>query len=147
MKLRLVLLLVSLACVVVGSILVRRSFSTGPINRANFERIQEGMTLQDVCQLIGLPPGKYGAKFRTRVQVLPDEAESFWHRSDNKRYVYWVSDDSEIIVSVSPDERITGKMLYGLTGGTGETAIEMLRRWLGLQQRKAINIDIWVGPF
>jgi hypothetical protein len=101
---------------VVGFFVLRWA-ARSPINRGNFERIKEGMTLQEVDGVIGLPPGKYGTKWR-RVKVLPEGSESFWDLSHEKRFVFWSSNDGEIIVSISPEGKVTGKMFYELEGGS-----------------------------
>lgn len=136
MAMKVPLLLVSVGCLWVGSFFVFRWLERSPINRTAFDQIGVGMTLIEVEEIIGLPPGEYGYK-NHRVQVLPEAAESFWYASYEKRYVFWSSNDGEIIVSVSPEGMVTGKMFYELEGGQPETVMEIVRRWLGLQPANA----------
>jgi len=62
--------------------------------------------------------------------------EAFWRGSHIKRFVFWSSNDGEIIVSVSPDGLVTGKMFYELEYGAEVTRTERVRRWFGFGQRR-----------
>ena len=106
------------------------------INRGTFEEIRVGMTLKETEELIGLPPGQYGNMWR-RVEVSSDEAENeFWRywRSDGtkNRFVFWSSNDGEIIVSVSADEKVTGKWFYYLVDRRPGPLFEKVFELLGL---------------
>lgn len=52
---RLITVGLALTLVVGGGFLVLRPFSTNPVNAANYERIREGMTLEEVEAVLGGP--------------------------------------------------------------------------------------------
>ncbi len=138
MKKRLLLLLGGGACLLAAGYFVHAWLTKSPINRDTFERIEEGMTVKEVEELIGLPPGSYGTAWQ-RVNVLGDEADhKFWHLSHEKKYVHWSSNDGEITVSVSPDGKVTGKMFYYLEGTISEGPLDTLRRWIGFPREPVV---------
>jgi hypothetical protein len=136
MKSRLRLSLVCLACLL-GFVLVawgasklaRRASKPSPISRAAFDQIKEGMTLEEVESVIGVPPGDYAPESGgTRVGPVTG-AEPFWSQPTGTWFVFWSSRACEIIVSVAPDGRVTGKMFYRLVERPPPTVMERVDRW------------------
>jgi hypothetical protein len=122
MKKRLPLLLGGAACLLVAGYFLHAWLTKTSINRDTFERIEEGMTLKEVEELIGLPPGEY------EKSVIYWLEPDFGMRGECKS---WSSDDGAITVWVSPEGKVTHKDFYEPL--LRENTLDMLRRWVGFR--------------
>src|SRR5262245_41710592 len=75
-----------------------------------FERIQEGMTINEVENVIGLPPGDYSSPARTRLPSI-SLLNSGVLRKPGYTLKSWAWDNYEISVVFDPDGRTTRKRL------------------------------------
>jgi hypothetical protein len=128
MKKRLAYLLWIMALVVgvVGLFVWARNIPTKEIsiNRSTYERITKGMTLKEVEELIGLPPGYYGPDLGEDIDV------SNWDYLYDKAVAWW-SFDCVITISLSAEDVVLEKSYDTLEFPT-ETFWEKLHRWFAL---------------
>lgn len=100
---------VILVVVVTGYLLLRQ---TNPINRANFAKVQEGMTDKEVEQILGKSSGPW--PFNDREGIRVD---------------YWGRDNTLIVVLFDDDNKVKHKEF---SDAKEETVLEKVRRWLGM---------------
>jgi hypothetical protein len=143
MRKPLILALAGVICLMLAGYFVHRALTRSPIDRAAYDRIHEGMPLQEVQELIGVPPGEYGARSR-RVEIAALRSgsmrleEEFWRLPHEVRHVGWSSDKGEITVAVSlADDKIVGKMFYEREYDDIETPTNTLLRWFGFPQARS----------
>jgi hypothetical protein len=83
------------------------------ITQANYQRIREGMTLQEVENLLGGPPGNYSR--------IPDKEAALWtidpDRPDLDRQFFigrevWVGNEWAVAVWFDDEERVARKESY-----------------------------------
>jgi hypothetical protein len=134
-KWRLILLLISLVCILALSWLVPRlMMPTHRINGDSFERIQDGMTLTEVEDIIGVPPGIYTDPSNYYIARFgPGRAITVkdWHTIDT-RYPGrkgWYGDNGWIWVELDQDGRVIGKSL--VTHIHRPNFLDRIRGWLG----------------
>jgi hypothetical protein len=85
------------------------------INRESLEKIQVGMTLEEVEAILGVPPGDYATK---------------------ECGIAWVGDEGAIHVMLTPEGRVSYKgWVEPWRELIGEvTLLDKLRGWFGLRQ-------------
>jgi hypothetical protein len=96
MRKRLVVVVVVVVAVVTGLGLLgwpRRH----RINREGFERITEGMTRQEVEDILGRPPGDYTVRREGPFILLHPPAGVNWSSQE-----HWISDDGWMVVTFDP---------------------------------------------
>ena len=91
-----------------------------PINRANFERIQEGMTCADVEAILGGPPGDYTTPFDLPL------ARSF----GMQRVTAWFGDEGCVGIKFDDEGRV--RMAWFAPSRRSQMSLlQRLRAWLG----------------
>ena len=99
------------------------------ITQANYERIREGMTLQEVQKLLGGPPGNYSR--------IPDKEAGLWtidpNRPDLNRQFFigrevWIGNELAVAVWFDDQERVVRKESYETLD---RSALQRLRDRLG----------------
>jgi hypothetical protein len=80
----------------------------GPVGRARYNQIKEGMSREEVLTIIGLPPGNHSTDFYTAVSV---ERTS---ESREGEIVFWVSNTGMIEVGFDDQEKVLWKSFYRL---------------------------------
>jgi len=130
MKKRLLLVFAGFACVLIAGYFLHAWLTKTHINRETFERIENGMTLAEVEQIIGVPPGNYETRQRNgprhpRSAYVLFEGNNIYSIAPE---VTWSSNDGEIIVTVSKDGRVMHKHFNDVEL---ESVSDTLRRWLG----------------
>lgn len=131
MKKRLLLLLGGAACLLVAGYFVYGWLTASPINRDTFERIENGMTLKEVEELIGLPPGEY------------EKGVMYWYAEPGSMFGMkgdkcesWSSNNGQIVVWVSPEGKVTDKDFNEPL--ERESTFDTLRRWLGFPREPVV---------
>jgi hypothetical protein len=105
------------------------------INLASIEKIKAGMTLAEVEEILGVPPGDYTT---TPTTSLSDG----WMGPGDKE---WAGDDGVISVWFDPQGRILAANLAPVSPRTGLTWFERLQMWFGLRE-KTERVD-GPGPY
>jgi hypothetical protein len=107
MKKRLILVATGLACVFIAGYFVHAWLTKTRINRETFDRIEVGMTLAEVEDLIGVPPGNYETRQRRFIHFAN---ETFiLHLMADPPVATWSSNDGEITIRLSNDARVAHK--------------------------------------
>jgi hypothetical protein len=125
---RVMLIVASLGVLAVGGVFVLAWLPTpgDRITREAFEQIREGMTLEEVDAVIGVPPGRYAATdvlyddlLRSTIILVGDPNTPIWEGSYGK-----------VVVFLDAERRVGSKFFFEVIGR--ETFIDRLRRKLGL---------------
>jgi hypothetical protein len=133
-KMHLVLLLAMMVVIMVPAgfcVLVWCMNQPAPgINRHSYERIEEGMTMAEVEDILGGPPGDYrkhksGIRYRAEGGIFGDEPRGM------KSLEYWYSDSTDIRVGFADDGRVCWKQNREIPPRE-DSLVERLRRLLGL---------------
>jgi hypothetical protein len=84
------------------------------INRNGYDRIREGMALEEVSALLGKPPGDYRTREWSGERVESDVV--YWTERGGLVFdgYNWFSDDGVIFVGFSKDGRAVGKHFHAL---------------------------------
>jgi hypothetical protein len=99
------------------------------VTQANYQRIREGMTLQEVESLLGGPPGNYSR--------IPDKEAGLWtidpSRPDLDRQFFigrevWIGNELAVAVWFDDQERVARKESYATLD---RSLLERLRDRLG----------------
>lgn len=75
-----------------------------PVNRANFQRIQVGMTLAEVEDILGPPGDHAGVIYLSRCRLSGRWPES--ERDDQGAGFEWMSNEGEIAIWFDEDRRV-----------------------------------------
>lgn len=121
-----------------------------PISRANFLRIEDGMTLAEVEGLLGGPPGDYSTGDLEPEAPTAEEAARFGSEAEARlsarallrRYrgaadgsdghePGWVGDRALIVVRLDEAGRVAGRD-FASVRPVAEPPLAKLRRWLGI---------------
>jgi len=94
------------------------------INRAGYDRITGGMTLPEVQEILGRPPGDFTGR-RDPAYVLD------WSMETSHRLEEWQSDDGLVLVEFDEGGRVVQKKFFAADGWPERSWKERVRRALG----------------
>jgi hypothetical protein len=119
------LLVLLVACLGLGFVSYRFVAPRHHVNREGFERIQVGMHINEVQQILGGPPGDYSTGPAECDTILIVTGESVGTRKS------WLGDEGRLNIWFDNHEMVTDKLLF--TGRrVGETSLlNRLRQWFG----------------
>ena len=100
------------------------------INPESFEKIQVGMTLEEVEAILGVPPGDYATK-----QHVYDLWGGDGVVLGLRHRIAWAGDEGAIHVILSPEGRVSHKLWLDLCFIGEVTFLDKLRGWFGLRQK------------
>lgn len=92
-------------------------------NRAAFEQVREGMTLEQVASTVGGPPGNYSAGWR-----VPVISNLSWYRD----YESWVGADGQLLVLFDEQGKAVRVVIIGEDLLYHPSLVERVRAWLGV---------------
>ncbi len=92
-----------------------------PVNRANFERIQVGMTQAEVEAILGCPPGDYAT-----VDYLPEFCGFMILGA-----TVWVSNDGDVRVWFDNEGRVEQAYFFELLVRRPPSLLDRVRAWVG----------------
>jgi hypothetical protein len=95
------------------------------INLASVEKIKPGMTLAEVEEILGVPPGDYTTGPTTSL------CDGWLGPGDRE----WAGDDGVISVWLDPQGRILAANLEPVSPRTRLTWFERLQMWFGLREK------------
>jgi hypothetical protein len=122
LKRRIVVILLLVAALVLA-VLLFLTADDGPIGLARYNRIQGGMSKDEVLAIIGLPPGNHSTDFYTSVSV----EQSSESKEGVVGEVCWISNTGMITVGLDDQERVRWKSFHRLeTQGSWQVK---LRSW------------------
>jgi hypothetical protein len=82
------------------------------MTKANFERIQVGMTVQEVEAILGRPPGRTGPHFAGLFMGAREDRAELVSQEEPRRWMNWrVGDDGgfvQITVGLDAQEKVVG---------------------------------------
>ena len=100
---------------------VHQARDRGPIRYANLDKIEGGMSMAEVEELLGCPPGNYASGPMQRKLVAAD-GESVWVSMDFSQSEFlakrggtifvWFGDRGEISVEFDEESKVIGKEHY-----------------------------------
>ena len=94
-----------------------------PVSLANCEHIRDGMTLAEVEEVLGGPPGTYGSGM---VLVAGPGVMSL-----SDRYEHWWTDEGLLLVRFDQQGRSSGFTFCGGVLFPPPSPLDRLRAWLG----------------
>ena len=100
------------------------------INPESFEKIQVGMTLEEVEAILGVPPGDYATK-----QHVYDLWGGDGVVLGLRHRIGWVGDEGAIHVILNPEGSVSHKLWLDLWFIGEVTFLDKLRGWFGLRQK------------
>jgi hypothetical protein len=107
----------ALACVA-GWLLVA---NVRKVTQARFERVEEGMSREEVIRTVGGPPGDYSR----RELITNGWSNLSWYHDT------WLCDDGELLVRFDDSGTATEVVVLDVRSRQ-PTLTEQIRRWLGL---------------
>lgn len=99
------------------------------INHGSFEKIQVGMTLEEVEALVGVPPGDYASGPYHLASLC-----RFGWGGKQRLLVSWVGNEGQIQVLVDNEKKVCGSMWADISLLEESNIIEKLRCWMGLNE-------------
>ncbi|MCI0743828.1 MAG: hypothetical protein L0Y58_00330 [Verrucomicrobia subdivision 3 bacterium] len=104
------------------------------INVDSFKKIKNGMTLDEVVQIVGVPPGHYGAPSKNpgTIYLLASDAVLDPFKFEGTEHVEeWHSDVGKLMLILNKEHIVIAAQFesYGDDG-----LLAKIRRWLGLVQ-------------
>jgi hypothetical protein len=102
------LLWISFALAVVVAVVVLFTLADGPVGRASYDKIQVGMSREEVVAIIGLPPGNHATDFYTAVS-----AERIGH-SVGGESLSWISNTGMIEVGLDDQKKVCSNAYWRL---------------------------------
>jgi hypothetical protein len=113
-------------CGSVGALLV--AFAHRPrINESAFNHIVTGQTIEDVCRIIGVPPGDYGSAEGS--MLVPGPLRGYASDIEGHRFKEWIGEDVAIRVRFSEEGVVVDKMLVPVIHFE-PTTWEKVMKWL-----------------
>ena len=112
---------------VLGSATAATSASHQP---ESFEKIQVGMTLEEVEAILGVPPGDYATK-----QHVYDLWGGDGVVLGLRHRIGWAGDEGAIHVILNPEGSVSHKLWLDLWFIGEVTFLDKLRGWFGLRQK------------
>jgi hypothetical protein len=100
--------------------------SQGSISRMAYNRIQLGMSKDDVLAIMTLPPGNYSTDFYTSVD---EESEG---RLGTGRGLWWISNHALVEVEFDEQEEVCGKKLH-IIQTQGSVQQKLKRFWWSIR--------------
>jgi hypothetical protein len=104
------------------------------IDRASFDQISQGMSLQEVQSLLRCPPGKYCSSSALVEFKLPDRSvggvpvdDVFCEASLGAQTVFWAGDHGVILVILDADDKVEEKYFATMYA---EGLLTKARKWL-----------------
>lgn len=122
-------LILAASCTVICMLLAWLFFPrSGRINRAGFERIEEGMTRQEVEEILGSAPGDFTVVKNPMAPLVtwlrPLDAKNWpWERQQ------WLSDAGEIEVTFDCEGKVIHKYFDDMQSQPNRTALEVIERF------------------
>jgi hypothetical protein len=119
-KKRLIIIIVALLATIAMTIGVLAMWPSSPgVVRANFHRIENGMTMEEVEAIFEGEPGQ---------QMITQGLAGFPVIPDNISAFYWKEEDGSFALVIFRDDRVSDKQW----GNSEETVFEKIRRRLHL---------------
>jgi hypothetical protein len=116
--------LLALVVAVVALPRLNRKTNPPPVSHERYERIREGMTVEEVEAVIGVPPGNYETRRHRRITYAFPWSDSIWR-----------GDEGAIAVRFDGSGRVKWHTFIDISEYTVDddpNFVEKLREWLGL---------------